>query len=61
VTVGGRAQARAQLLRRVGLIAAALVVLTLVLLLTSHWILGIIAGALSVGAVWGYFQARSVR
>ena len=61
MTVGGRAQARAQLLRRVGLIAAALVVLTLVLLLTSHWILGIIAGALSVGAVWGYFQARSVR
>jgi len=44
----------------VGLVAAALVVLTLVFLLTGHWLLGIITGVLSVVAVWAYFQARTV-
>ena len=60
MSVGGRGQARRTFLRRVGLVAAALVVLTLVFLLTGHWLLGIITGVLSVVAVWAYFQARTV-
>ena len=57
----GRAQARSNLLRRAAWIVAALVVLTLILLLTGHWILGIVLGVISIGALWAFLQARTVR
>ncbi len=61
MSVGGRAGARQRMLRRAGLIAAALVVLALLLLISSHWILGIIFGVAAAVAVWVYLQARTVR
>ena len=61
MSVGGRGQARQRTLRRVGLIAAALVLLALVLLLSGHWILGIIFGAGAVAAIWVFLQLRTVR
>jgi len=48
-------------LRRVGLIAAALVLLALVLLFSGHWLLGIIFGAGAVAAIWVFLQLRTVR
>jgi sterol desaturase/sphingolipid hydroxylase (fatty acid hydroxylase superfamily) len=61
MSIGGRAGARQRMLRRAGLIAAALVILALLLLISSHWILGIIFGIAAAVAVWVYLQARSVR
>jgi hypothetical protein len=61
MSFGGRARTRERILRRAGLVAGALVVLALVLLLTGHWILGIIFGAAAVAAVWTFLQARAVR
>jgi hypothetical protein len=61
VSLGGRAQARSTILRRAGLGIAILVVLTLILLLTSHWVLGIVLGVISIAALWAYLQARTVR
>jgi hypothetical protein len=31
------------------------------LLVTGHWILGVVVGVAAAAAVWGYLQARSVR
>src|SRR5262249_19048930 len=42
VSPDGRARARGRMLRRAALIAGALVLLTVVLLLTGHWVLAII-------------------
>lgn len=61
MSFGGRGQARQRMLRRAGLIAGALVLLALLLLLSGHWVLGIIFGAVAAAAVWVYLQARSVR
>jgi hypothetical protein len=61
VSVGGRQRARGTVLRRVALIAGALVLLALLLLFSGHWVLGIIVGVLAAAAVWGYLQARAVR
>jgi len=61
MSVGGRAQTRQRLLRRAGLIAGVLVLLALLLLASSHWILGVIVGAAAVVAIWVFLQARSVR
>lgn len=61
MSAGGRARTRASVLRRVALIAGALVVLALLLFLTGHWLLGLIVGVVAAAAVWGYLQARSVR
>ena len=61
VSAGGRARTRGNVLRRVALIAGALVVLALLLFLTGHWLLGIIVGVVAAAAVWGFLQARSVR
>ena len=58
---GGRSRARGRLVQRTALIAAALVLLTLILLAGGHWVLGIIFGVPAVVAVWLFFQARSVR
>ena len=49
------------MLRRAGIIAAILVLLALVFLLSGHWILGIVFGVLAAAGVWTYLQARSVR
>jgi hypothetical protein len=43
------------------LIAGALVVLTLLFVLTGHWVLAIIAGVPAAVAVWLFLQARGVR
>lgn len=58
---GGRARTRERVLRRGALIAGALVVLTLLLLVTGHWVLAIVAGVPAAVAVWVYLQARAVR
>lgn len=57
----GRAQARSNILRRAAWIVAVLVLLTLILLLTGHWILGIVLGVVSIAALWAFLQARTVR
>jgi hypothetical protein len=61
MSVGGRARERDRLLRRALIVAAALVVLTLLFLMTGHWVLAIISGIPAAVAVWVYLQARSVR
>lgn len=61
MSFGGRGQERQRLLRRAGLVALVLVVLALLLLISGHWILGIVFGAAAVAAVWVYLQVRSVR
>jgi hypothetical protein len=61
MSVGGRARAREQVLKRAAFVAAGLAVLALLFLLSSHWILG---GVFAVGAavaVWVFAQARKVR
>jgi hypothetical protein len=49
------------MVRRTGLIAAVLVVLALLFLLSGHWILGLILAAFAGASVWVFLQARSVR
>ena len=61
MSTGGRANARERVLRRAALIAAALVVLALVFLISGHWILAVIFGAAGAVAVWVFAQARTVR
>ena len=57
----GRARARGRMLRRAALIAGALLLLTVVLLLTGHWVLAIIFAVPAFIAVWVFWQARAVR
>ena len=61
VSVGGRANARARVLRRAALIAGVLVLLALLFLASGHWILGLIVGVAAVVAIWMFMQARTVR
>ena len=61
MSVGGRARERGRILRRAALVAGALVLLTLLLLVTGHWVLAIIAGLPAAVAVWVFLQARTVR
>ena len=61
MSVGGRAQMRQRMLRRAALIAGILVLLALVLLITGHWVLGVIFGVVAVVAVLVFFQVRTVR
>jgi uncharacterized membrane protein YccC len=61
MSFGGRGQTRQRMLRRAGLIAAALVIVALLLLVSGHWILGIIVGVAAAAAVWVYLQVRTVR
>ena len=49
------------MLRNAGLVAAALVLLTLVLFVSGHWILGVMFGAAAVVAVVLFRQLRTVR
>jgi uncharacterized membrane protein YccC len=61
VSVGGRARERGRILQRAGLIAGALVVLAVLFLITGHWVLAVIVGAVAAVAVWAFLQARTVR
>ena len=61
VSVGGRANARARVLRRAALIAGVLVLLALLFFAGGHWILGLIVGVSAVVAIWLFMQARTVR
>ena len=49
------------MVRRTALIAGALVLRALILLLTGHWILGLIIGAAGVLGVVAFRQLRTVR
>jgi uncharacterized membrane protein YccC len=61
MSVGGRGQTRERMLRRGALVAAGLVILALLFLLSGHWIIGLILAAAAVVAIWLLLQARSVR
>ena len=61
LSASGRARARGRILRRAALIAGALVLLTLVFLVTGHWVLTIIAAVAAAAASWVFLQARAVR
>jgi uncharacterized membrane protein len=56
-----RARARQNLQRRAGIATAVVVLLALILLLSGHWILGIILGVVAVAAVAAFRQLRTVR
>jgi Gpi18-like mannosyltransferase len=61
MSTGGRANARERVLRRAALIAAALVLLALLFLISGHWLLAVIFGVAGAVAVWVFSQARTVR
>jgi hypothetical protein len=52
---------REQVVRRVAWVAGALVVLTLLFVLTGHWVLAVIFALFAAAAVWAFAQARTVR
>jgi uncharacterized membrane protein len=56
-----RSRARQNLQRRAGIVTAIVVVLAIILLLSGHWILGIIFGVAAVAAVAAFRQLRTVR
>jgi hypothetical protein len=49
------------MLRRAGLIVGVLVLFTLLLLLSGHWVLGVIVGAAAAVGIWVFLQVRTVR
>jgi hypothetical protein len=61
MSVGGRARERGRILRRAALVAGALVLLTLLFLLSGHWVLAVIFGVAAAVAIWVLVQARAVR
>lgn len=61
MSVDGRGQARHRMLRRAGLIAGVLVLVALLLLISGHWVLGVVFGVAAAAAVWVFLQARTVR
>jgi uncharacterized membrane protein len=61
VSMSPRARARQSLQRRAGIATAVVVLLALILLLSGHWILGIILGVVAVAAVAAFRQLRTVR
>jgi hypothetical protein len=61
MSVGGRTRTRERVLRRAALIAGALVLLTVLFVVTGHWVLAIIAAVPAAVAVWAFLQARTVR
>ena len=61
MSVGGRAQMRQRMLRRAALVVGILVLLALVLLVTGHWVLGLVFGVVAAVAVLVFFQVRTVR
>ena len=61
MSMSPRARARQNLQRRAGIVTGVVVLLAIILLLTSHWILGIIFGVIAIGAVAAFRQLRTVR
>ena len=61
MTAGGRASTRERFVRRAALIAVALAIVAVLLLLTGHWIIGLILAAGAAVAAWVFFQVRTVR
>jgi uncharacterized membrane protein YccC len=61
MSVGGRPQTRQRMMRRAGLIVGVLVLLALLLLLSGHWVLGVIVAAAAAVGIWVFLQVRSVR
>lgn len=61
MSVGGRGRMRERVLRRAALIAGVLVLLTLLFLVSGHWVLTVIFGAAAAVAIWVFLQARTVR
>ena len=61
MAAGGRAQARQRLLRRAALIAGVLVLLTLIFLVSGHWVLALLFGVAAAAAVVAFLQLRTVR
>jgi len=59
--MGGRELTRQRMLRRAGVIAAVLVLLAFLFLISGHWLLGIVFAVVAVAAVWFFLQARAVR
>jgi hypothetical protein len=49
------------MLRRVGLVAAALALLALLFAAGGHWIVAIVLAVAGAAAVWLFMQMRSVR
>jgi hypothetical protein len=61
MSVGGRADVRARVLRRAALIGGVLGLLALLFLISGHWILAVIFGIPAAIAIWVFLQARTVR
>jgi uncharacterized membrane protein YgaE (UPF0421/DUF939 family) len=61
MSVGGRGRARDRILRRAALIGAVLALLALLLLVSGHWVLGVIFAVAAAAAIWVFLQARTVR
>jgi hypothetical protein len=61
VSVGGRADTRGRVLRRMSVIAAVLVLLALLFLASGHWVPAVIFGVAAAAAIWVLLQARTVR
>ena len=61
MSAGGRGRSRQRILRRLGVIVGVLVLLTLVFLISGHWVLAVILGAAAAVAIWVLVQARAVR
>jgi uncharacterized membrane protein len=61
VSMSPRGRARQSLQRRAGIVTAIVVVLALILLVSGHWIIGIIFGVIAVVAVAAFRQLRTVR
>lgn len=61
MSMSPRGRARQSLQRRAGIATAVIVLLALILLLSGHWILGIILGVVAVAAVAAFRQLRTVR
>jgi membrane protein implicated in regulation of membrane protease activity len=49
------------MLRRSGFVAGALLVVALLLLITGHWVLGVIFAVASAAAIWAFRQLRTLR
>ena len=61
MSMSPRARARQNLQRRAGIVTAVVALLALILLVSGHWILGIIFGVAAVAAVAAFRQLRTVR
>ena len=61
VSSGGRAAARERMVKRAGFIAAALVLLAVVFLISGHWIMPAVFAVAAAAGIWAFRQIREVR